>query len=272
MFNFNKWEIDLVMVENCNPNIDPRIKNKSLLPAMVIKNFVDGEEDCNYEKYLLELLNHSNYFEKKGKGEYCHPPEESHGECDAISPNYELDFKLLEASSSLQAQSILSPSVCKIADGVTSYGRCKKPKGYIESTRIHAVCRYMKLEEFNEIYNKKKENMDTIEKDILKVLNSLKKEKNILLFYPFELSVDDEIEVQQLDDIITSALNNDFYSLFLYRESNVKSFDTYFVTIVFEDFFIYEVQNQKLVLIEKVNSSQLSTFMKLRKYDPYKLA
>ena len=260
------------MVENCNPNIDPRIKNKSLLPAMVIKNFVDGEEDCNYEKYLLELLNHSNYFKKKGKGEYCHPPEESHGECDAISPNYELDFKLLEASSSLQAQSILSPSVCKIADGVTSYGRCKKPKGYIESTRIHAVCRYMKLEEFNEIYNKKKENMDTIEKDILKVLNSLKKEKNILLFYPFELSVDDEIEIQELDDIITSALNNDFYSLFLYRESNVKSFDTYFVTIVFEDFFIYEVQNQKLVLIEKVNSSQLSTFMKLREYNPYKLA
>lgn len=261
-----------MMVENCNPNIDPRIKNKSLLPAMVIKNFVDGEEDCNYEKYLLELLNHSNYFKKKGKGEYCHPPEESHGECDAISPNYELDFKLLEASSSLQAQSILSPSVCKIADGVTSYGRCKKPKGYIESTRIHAVCRYMKLEEFNEIYNKKKENMDTIEKDILKVLNSLKKEKNILLFYPFELSVDDEIEIQELDDIITSALNNDFYSLFLYRESNVKSFDTYFVTIVFEDFFIYEVQNQKLVLIEKVNSSQLSTFMKLREYNPYKLA
>lgn len=260
-----------MMVENCNPNIDPRIKNKSLLPAMVIKNFVDGEEDCNYEKYLLELLNHSNYFEKKGKGEYCHPPEESHGECDAISPNYELDFKLLEASSSLQAQSILSPSVCKIADGVTSYGRCKKPKGYIESTRIHAVCRYMKLEEFNEIYNKKKENMDTIEKDILKVLNSLKKEKNILLFYPFEFSVDDEIEIQELDDIITSALNNDFYSLFLYRESNVKSFDTYFVTIVFEDFFIYEVQNQKLILIEKVNSSQLSTFIKLRQYDPYKL-
>jgi len=260
-----------VMVENCNPNIDPRIKYKSLLPAMVIKNFVDGEEDCNYEKYLLELLNHSNYFEKKGKGEYCHPPEESHGECDAISPNYELDFKLLEASSSLQARSIFSISVCKIADGITSYGKCKNPDGYIKSTRIHSTCRCLTLEELNEIYNKKKENMDTKEKDILKVLNSLKKEKNILLFYPFKLSVDDEIEIQELDDIITSALNNDFYSLFLYRESNVKSFDTYFVTIVFEDFFIYEVQNQKLVLIEKVNSSQLSTFMKLREYNPYKL-
>lgn len=260
-----------MMVENCNPNIDPRIKYKSLLPAMVIKNFVEGEEDCNYEKYLLELLNHSNYFEKKGKGEYCHPTEESHGECDAISPNYELDFKLLASSSFFQAQSILSPSVCKIADGVTSYGRCKKPKGYIESTRIHAVCRYMKLEEFNEIYNKKKENMDTIEKDILKVLNSLKKEKNLLLFFPFNLWVDDNLEVQELENIITSALNNDFHSLFLFRESNVAGLDTYLVTIVFEDFFIFEIQGQKLVLIEKVKSSQLSTFIKLRKYDPYKL-
>ena len=53
----------LVMVENCNSNIDPRIKYKFLPPATVIKNFVDGEEDCNYEKYLLELLNHSNYFD-----------------------------------------------------------------------------------------------------------------------------------------------------------------------------------------------------------------
>ena len=217
------------MVENCNSNIDPRIKYKFLPPATVIKNFVDGEEDCNYEKYLLELLNHSNYFEKKGKGEYCHPPEESHGECDAISPNYELDFKLLASSSFLQAQSILSLSVSKIDDGIIAYGSCKK------------------------------------------VLTSLKKEKNILLFYPFNLFVDDAIEIQELDDIITSALNNDFHSLFLYRESNVKSFDTYFVTMVFEDFFIYEVQNQKLILIEKVNSSQLRTFIKLREYDPYKL-
>lgn len=260
-----------MMVENCNPNIDPRIKYKLLPPAMVIKNFVDGEEDCNYEKYLLELLNLSNYFEKKGKGEYCHPAEESHGECDAISSNYEVDFKLLASSSFLQAQSILSLSVSKIDDGIIAYGSCKKPDGYIESTRIEAVFRYMKLEDFTELFNKKKENMKTIEKDILKILNSLKKEKNILLFYPFELLVDDEIEIQELDDIITSALNNDFHSLFLYRESNVKSFDTYFVTIVFEDFFIYEVQNQKLILIEKVNSSQLSTFMKLREYDPYKL-
>lgn len=259
------------MVGNLNPNIDPRIKFKSLPPAMVIKNFVYGEDDCNYEKYLLELLNHSTYFKEKGKGEYCHPIEESHGECDAISSNYELDFKLLASSSSLQAQSILSLSVSKIADGIISYGRCKKPDGYIESTRIQAVCRYMKLEDFIEIFNKKKENMNTIEKDILKVLNSLKKEKNILLFYPFNIWVDDKIEIQELDNIITSALNNDFQSLFLFRASSANGFETYFVTLVFEDFFIYEVHNQKLILIEKVNSSLLSTFVKLREYDAYKL-
>ena len=83
--------------------------------------------------------------------------------------------------------------------------------------------------------------------------------------------MDDNLEVQELENIITSALNNDFHSLFLFRESNVAGLDTYLVTIVFEDFFIFEIQGQKLVLIEKVKSSQLSTFIKLRKYDPYKL-
>lgn len=45
------------MEENLNPNIDPRIKFKLLPPPTIIKNFVEGESDCNYENYLLELLN-----------------------------------------------------------------------------------------------------------------------------------------------------------------------------------------------------------------------
>ena len=82
--------------------------------------------------------------------------------------------------------------------------------------------------------------------------------------------MDDNLEVQEIENIITNALNNDFHSLFLFRESNVAGLDTYLVTIVFEVFFIYEIQNHKLVLIEKVESSQLSTFKKLREYDAYK--
>ena len=35
----------------------------SLLPApMIIKNYVEGDENCNYEKYLLEIVNASEIY------------------------------------------------------------------------------------------------------------------------------------------------------------------------------------------------------------------
>ena len=37
-----------------------------ILHAVFInKNFIENEENCNYEKYLLELINQSAYFRKK---------------------------------------------------------------------------------------------------------------------------------------------------------------------------------------------------------------
>ena len=87
------------MEENLNPNIDPRIKFKLLPPATIIKNFVDGESDCNYENYLLELLNKSSHFKKRGQSLFSKPLNENNGQCDAISKNYEIDFKILKHKS-----------------------------------------------------------------------------------------------------------------------------------------------------------------------------
>ena len=36
-----------------------------LPPEMIIKNFIHGDPDCNYEKYLLELVNASTFFLQK---------------------------------------------------------------------------------------------------------------------------------------------------------------------------------------------------------------
>ena len=87
------------MEENLNPNIDPRIKFKLLPSATIIKNFVDGESDCNYENYLLELLNNSSHFKKRGQSLFSKPSNENNGQCDAISKNYEIDFKILKHKS-----------------------------------------------------------------------------------------------------------------------------------------------------------------------------
>lgn len=35
-----------------------------LPPELIIKNFIHGEPDCNYEKFLLEFVNNSDFFVK----------------------------------------------------------------------------------------------------------------------------------------------------------------------------------------------------------------
>ena len=72
-----------------------------LLPApMIITNYVEGDENCNYEKYLLEIVNASEMFRLLSGGkEYTAPDNEAHGENDANSEEYSLDFKLVESSS-----------------------------------------------------------------------------------------------------------------------------------------------------------------------------
>ncbi|MEW6857082.1 hypothetical protein ABG751_05035 [Streptococcus iniae] len=56
-----------------------------------------------------------------------------------------------------------------------------------------------------------------IEKDIITVLDILEKRKNIMLFFPYTFELEDCLETENLDDIIISALNYDFNSLFAYR-------------------------------------------------------
>ena len=46
-----------------------------LPPEMIIKNYIHGDPDCNYEKYLLEFVNASDFFRVKSAGDIYQSPE-----------------------------------------------------------------------------------------------------------------------------------------------------------------------------------------------------
>lgn len=82
-----------------------------LPPEMIIKNFIQGDPDCNYEKYLLEFVNASTFFLSKFGGiTYYRPESEESGQCDCISTRYQLDFKLV-ASKLHCRQGVFYPQV-----------------------------------------------------------------------------------------------------------------------------------------------------------------
>ncbi|SHO48699.1 hypothetical protein [Anaerocolumna xylanovorans] len=66
-----------------------KILREKLLPSeLIIKDFVKGEPECNYENYLLEIVNKSSFFREKSEEEnFVSPQIESNGECDCNSKN-----------------------------------------------------------------------------------------------------------------------------------------------------------------------------------------
>ena len=83
----------------------------SLPPELVIKNFIPDVEEDNYENYILEFLNASDWFmEKVGYIPFFHPVSEHFGECDCISGDYGIDLKLVLSNSELKRKST-SPEV-----------------------------------------------------------------------------------------------------------------------------------------------------------------
>ena len=257
------------MCEDLNPNIDSRLNFKQLPAALIIKGYIKNESGCNYENYLLELINKSSYFRSKGKSEYNKPANENNGQCDAIANDYKLDFKILLAASSLQASNLFSPSVSKVSDGITTYGECKKPKGVIKATQIHVAFRTRNLSDLLQLkidYTRVRK--QCIETDVLKVLNNLETLKNLLLYFPvkFLFGENDVLSKSEALEKIMQALNYDFESLFEYRNYVTDKFDTYFVTIYLDSFYIFKIEEHRLKIVDDIEVEKLPTFVKLSNY------
>ena len=106
--------------------MDQTMRVTILSPSCLIKNFVKGEIVNNYEVYLHELINNSQWFSNKYPGGFVAPTSEAHGECDAINEAYQLDFKLFVGKTTLQSLSEFSDQIVKSKDGGTLYCSSKK--------------------------------------------------------------------------------------------------------------------------------------------------
>ena len=238
-----------------------------LLPApYIIKNFVGGEDNCNYEIYLLELLNSSAWFSAHYPGGFTKPSSESHGECDAINQIYQIDFKLLASKTALQARSVLSDQVHKMGQGVIGFGISKLPEGKIQATRLFAAFRGKSLADLYCI-RKDQTKVYGVENDILTTLKMLETKKNLLLFFPYEFTFDQYHNCKEAIKSISEALTEDFHVAFEYRDSQIQSrYDTFMTCIYEHSFLIFSVKNRVLKLVDTVETEKVSTFLRLSQY------
>lgn len=242
-----------------------------LLPAhLICTNFIHGIGFCNYEKYLLEIVNASKYFRDKSKGKiYSAPIDEAHGECDCISDNYSLDFKLIASKTTLQARNLFSMEIYQVAEGVTFYCPPKiepsdskyKP---IETTRLYAALRLMNMEELKaKRHSKKRQGIDA---DLKFFLQTLETQKNILMFFPYEFFTETDNCFSIVTSNIVESLNNDFSVSLRYRKEFAPEYDTYFI-FLYHGFFVFLKENKgELEILDKVKETESPTYLKLKSY------
>lgn len=236
----------------------------SLLPEyLIVHDFVHGVENCNYEKYLIELLNNSKYFLDLGKSEYYHPKNENNGECDAISDSYSLDFKLAASTSMMQAKSILTPQVFTMG-GLIFHSVPKVQNGEVRAVCLHTALRDKSKSELLTI--RQKETNDFVEQDIKAFLRVLETDKNILLFYPcifeFETNYDFDEGVMQ----IIEGMSHDFSNSIGYRESVIKNKDTYFSCVYKNQMVFLKCNNKSWTYVDCVPLNKSQTYQDLLKY------
>lgn len=239
----------------------------ALLPvSSLIKNFVKGESGCNYEVYLLELINESQWFSNKYPGGFVAPASEAHGECDANNKAYQLDFKRFASKTALQACNIFSDQIIKLKKGGTLYCSSKKQNGQVKATRLFAAFRGKSMTDLNSIRECETKESG-VKNDILSALMTLETQKNLLLFFPYEYSFTQEHSFKEAVKSISEGLENDFGVAFQYREIKTQSkYDTFLTCVYQSTFLIFLINNGNLMLIDTVEADKLPSYLKLKNY------
>ena len=244
---------------------DPELMIRPMPPSAIIKDFVEGASSCYYELYLRELINSSTYFLNKGRSRYRKPLSEEASQCDALSEEYELDFKLLDSQTKLMADSILKKRPAVLAPGLMAYTECKKPGGKVMATNLHVAIRGLSVNDLKKI-RRTKTNHTSIKNDIPQVLEVTEVKKNVLMLFPYIFSFKQEAHPTKPIETIGSAMNNDFRNLFLYREEQSPGFDSYLTTVFSGSFLIFEIIRGEFSLIESISIDNTPTYKRLIEY------
>lgn len=249
---------------------DDKLNFKVLPTTLLLSGFVNGDEDSNYEKYLLQFVNSSSFFMDKSKGQrYSSPIKEDSGECDCNSDTYKLDFKLLISGSLANSKRDFSKSIKSINQGVYAYGI---PKVYSKPFKAHEASATVlhtwfrsytgqQLISFPKGFNRD----ETSYKDIRNILKALDKPKNILCFLPYEYCYSEKEDYKEQEESIINRVGTDYQSLIQYRYFKQPKYDVY-ISFVFGEYFIILQFNIDGVYnkVDTIKIERSSVFIKLR--------
>jgi hypothetical protein len=241
---------------------EPHILPAGFIHKCIIKDNQDFT-DFNYENYLREFLNASAWFMKRTGGEaFRKPASESHGEYDAYTGRYSIDFKRILGESATKAVKFTSPQIIRSPDGTVytirpAYGR------HYDTVRMDVLLRDYTLEELEALGRQQRPGIrNQPNRDVWAYLHLLGRQKNLLLYYPvvfFRQSGDSAGEIQTIVD----TLYEDFSSSLNYRMLAAARYETYLSVFYENRLLILQSSAGGLDCVDQIPVKKSPTFCEI---------
>ena len=252
--------------------MDPRNSlRETVLPAgFILDNILrDSQkiEDYNYENYLRELLNESEWFLRKSSGEpYKKPLSETHGEDDAYTEEYSIDFKRILGESATRALHMRSERILRTESGtIYEFGGASQ---FPDNAReIRQTIRGYDREELLRLYNVPREKASSqMEGDVIAYLRLLGREKNLLLYDPVVFELDEHCPEEEAVERITQSLQVDFKDSLDFRREKADRYETYVAFFFEKDLMVLQYTEKGFVLVDRIPARLSPTFCSIASF------
>lgn len=237
------------------------VEVRIIMPKYLMLNGKNAFQNVTYENFLIDIINASIFFRSKCSfmEHYVLTTEQAHGEDDAYTSNYQLDFKLLISEDIMRVRNRNMPEIdYSQSDKGFIFTKTKDHEEEIPDETILLDISRCKIEDLrNEQYPNNA---------VKSVVKNIKKPKNLFMYYPYEYTqVNNKVEY----NYIVSAVCEGFKNLFTYRDELNLDKDT-FVCIKINDYFeIYEWVDGRMICRDKVHEYLASNYMDLKAYSVY---
>lgn len=229
-------------------------------PKYLMLNGKNAFPKVTYENFLIDIINFSQYFSTKHSfmEHFILTTEQAHGEDDAYTSTYQLDFKLLVGTNVMRMKNRNMPEVdySHMSQGFI-FSKTQELEEEIPDETILLDIAKVKIEDLrNEVYAN-----DTIKS----VVKNIKKPKNLFMYYPYEYVLENSAEYV----LVVSEILNVFKNLLIYRDELKLGKDTFLCLKINDYFEIYEWRKQEFVRVDKVSEYSSANYRDLKTYSVY---
>ena len=230
-----------------------------LTPKYFVLNCKYIVPGMTYEHYLVDVINGSSFFyQKKRLWERFELQEnQAHGEDDAKSSLYGIDFKLLVDQDVMNAMFKNKPDIDRSheSEGFI-FVKDKKDKVPVPSNNVLLDLMLLKESDIES------ENMS---KTVKSLLENMEKEKNLFLYYPYEFSSKSDLP----GSAFLGVLNNALGVIMNYRYKQQPTKDTFLCIKSNQWFLIYEWTPEGFICRDRVNELLCGNYRDAKLYSLY---